>query len=82
MDLVRAVDFVSSRPEVDTECIFAEGGSQGGAFSMAAAALDNRFCAIGPTIPFLSDYPDYFKTVHWPAEPVLKKQKELGMSDN
>ena len=31
MDLVRAVDFVSSRPEVDTNYIFAEGGSQGGA---------------------------------------------------
>ncbi len=81
MDLVRAVDFVSSRPEVDTNYIFAEGGSQGGAFSLAAAALDDRFCAIGPTIPFLSDYQDYFQIVHWPAQPVLEKQKELGMSD-
>ncbi len=81
MDLVRAVDFVSSRPEIDTNYIFAEGGSQGGAFSLAAAALDDRFCAIGPTIPFLSDYQDYFQIVHWPAEPVLAKQKELGMSD-
>ena len=81
MDLIRAVDFVSSRPEVDTEAIFAEGGSQGGAFSLAAAALDDRFCAIAPTIPFLSDYPDYFKTVHWPASVVINKQKELGLSD-
>ena len=81
MDLVRAVDFVSSRPEVNTDAIFAEGGSQGGAFSLAAAALDDRFCAIAPTIPFLSDYPDYFKTVHWPASAVINKQKQLGLSD-
>jgi len=81
MDLIRAIDFVSSRPEVRTDAIFAEGGSQGGAFSMAAAALDHRLCAIGPTIPFLSDYPDYFRIVHWPAQPVLHKQRELGLSD-
>ncbi len=81
MDLVRAIDFVSSRPEVRTDAIFAEGGSQGGAFSMAAAALDSRLRAIAPTIPFLSDYPDYFKIVQWPASAVLGKQKQLGMSD-
>ncbi|MCC8188565.1 MAG: acetylxylan esterase [Bacteroides sp.] len=81
MDLIRAIDFVASRPEVRTDAIFAEGGSQGGAFSMAAAALDNRLRAIGPTIPFLSDYPDYFRIVHWPAQPVLNKQRELGLSD-
>ncbi len=81
MDLIRAVDFVSSRPEIDNNYIFAEGGSQGGAFTLAAAALDDRFCAIGPTIPFLSDYPDYFQIVHWPAQPILAKQKELGLSD-
>ncbi len=81
MDLIRAIDFVASRSEVRLDAIFAEGGSQGGAFSLAAAALDNRLRAIAPTIPFLSDYPDYFQIVKWPATPVLKKQKELGMSD-
>lgn len=81
MDVIRAIDFVSSRPEVNPAYIFAEGGSQGGAFSLAAAALDKRLCAIAPAIPFLSDYPDFFRIVHWPADPVLMKQKELGMSD-
>ena len=38
-------------------------------------------CAIAPTIPFLSGYPDYVKTVHWPASVVINKQKELGLSD-
>lgn len=81
MDLVRAIDFVASRPEVNPRAIFAEGGSQGGAFSLAACALDQRIRAAAPTIPFLSDYPDYFKIVHWPAQPVLHKQRELGLSD-
>lgn len=71
MDLVRAIDFVSSRPEVDTNTIFAEGGSQGGAFTLAACALDKRICAAAPFIPFLSDYPDYFRIVNWPGN-VLK----------
>jgi cephalosporin-C deacetylase len=81
MDLVRAVDFVASRPEVDTDHIFAEGGSQGGAFTMVAAALDSRISAAAPTIPFLSDYPDYFSIVHWPTEPVLRRASELGIPD-
>jgi cephalosporin-C deacetylase len=81
MDLVRAVDFVASRPEVDTAHIFAEGGSQGGAFTMVAAALDNRISAAAPTIPFLSDYRDYFSIVAWPTEPVLRRAAELGIPD-
>ncbi|NDV83166.1 acetylxylan esterase [Bacteroides sp. 51] len=81
MDLIRAIDFVASRPEVNTGQIFAEGGSQGGAFSLAACALDSRIRAAAPTIPFLSDYPDYFKIVHWPAQPILNKQREMGLSD-
>jgi len=67
MDLVRAVDFVVSRPEVDPEQIVAEGGSQGGAFTLVASALDQRIKAAAPTIPFLSDYPDYFRIAPWPA---------------
>ena len=81
MDLIRAIDFVESRPEVDNRNIFAEGGSQGGAFTLAACALDNRIACAAPTIPFLSDYPDYFEIVNWPAEPVRKKQAELNMSN-
>ena len=66
MDLVRAIDFLCSRPEVDSEKIVAEGGSQGGAFTLAACALDHRIKAAAPTVPFLSDYPDYFRIVNWP----------------
>ncbi len=67
MDLVRAIDFVASRPEVDAGKIAAEGGSQGGAFTLAACALDKRIKAAAPSIPFLSDYRDYFQIAPWPA---------------
>lgn len=66
MDLVRAVDFLASRTQVDRERIVAEGGSQGGAFTLAACALDHRIRAGAPTIPFLSDFRDYFQIVGWP----------------
>ncbi len=81
MDLIRAIDFVASREEVDVRNIFVEGGSQGGAFSLIACALDNRIAAAAPFIPFLSDYPDYFDIVDWPANSIRKKQAEMEISD-
>lgn len=66
MDVIRALDFVCSRPEIDADKIAVRGGSQGGALSFAAAALDKRMKAAAPNIPFLSDYRDYFKITHWP----------------
>lgn len=68
MDLIRGLDFLSSRPEIDKEKIFAEGGSQGGAFTLAVCALDNRIKAAAPYMPFLSDFPDYFKIAPWPHD--------------
>lgn len=81
MDVLRAIDYVTSLPEWDGANLFAEGGSQGGAFTLAACALDNRITAAAPWIPFLSDYPDYFRIVNWPADPVKAKAAELGMTD-
>lgn len=69
MDCIRAMDFLYARPEVDTTRIAVEGGSQGGALTFATAALDNKRVAICiPQIPFLSDFPDYFKIAKWPGE--------------
>ena len=81
LDCPRAIDYLYTLPEVDQDNIFLEGGSQGGAYSMAAAALDHRVTAVACYITFMSDFPDYFKIVNWPAEPVFNKQKELGISD-
>lgn len=81
MDVVRAIDFVASREKVDTSRIFAEGGSQGGAFTLVSASLDDRIKGIAPFVPFLSDFPDYFRIVGWPAQPVLAEAERLGISD-
>ena len=68
MDCVRAIDFMVSRPTSDMDNLFAEGQSQGGAFTYAAAALSGRtFKAIAPAIPFMGDFPDYFQVGNWPA---------------
>ena len=67
MDAVRALDFVCSRPEIDAEKIAVRGGSQGGALSFAAAALDKRVKVAAPSIPGFSDYRNWFRIVHWPG---------------
>lgn len=66
LDVIRALDFVTSRPEIDSERIAVRGGSQGGALSFVAAALDKRVKVAAPHVPFLSDFPDYFKICSWP----------------
>lgn len=83
MDCVRTIDFIEQLEKTDKDNIFAEGGSQGGAFTLAAAALDpkHRLKAIAPYVPFLSDFPDYFKVAYWPGVTYLARAKELGMSE-
>jgi cephalosporin-C deacetylase-like acetyl esterase len=76
LDAVRGIDFVCSRPEIDTTRIVAQGGSQGGALTFAAAALDGRIKACAPGIPFLSDYRNYFKIVPWPRSSFETYRKE------
>ncbi|MCF0203391.1 MAG: acetylxylan esterase, partial [Bacteroidaceae bacterium] len=61
LDCVRAIDFVCSRDAVDQSNLFAQGGSQGGAFTIAAAALSGKFRAIAPSIQFMGDFPNYFQ---------------------
>ena len=81
LDCVRAIDFVASLPQVDPERIVAEGGSQGGAFTLVAASLDHRLKAIAPFVPFLSDFPDYFRVAEWPGNEILPAAKEAGIAD-
>jgi len=74
-DVVRAIDFVCSLPEIDADRIAVRGGSQGGALSFVAAALDKRVKVAAPSIPFLSDYRDYFKIAPWPKSDFDNYQK-------
>ena len=80
MDCVQAVRFMATRPTSDMNNLFAEGSSQGGAFSYAAAALSPYpFTAIAPCVAFLGDFPDYFNIVSWPGS--TAKENQGSMSD-
>jgi len=81
LDCVRAIDFVASLPQTDMDHIYAEGGSQGGAFTLVAASLDNRLRAIAPFVPFLSDFRDYFEIAEWPGEEVLSAARAKGIPE-
>ena len=81
MDVIRSIDFITSREKAQQDNIFMMGGSQGGALTIAGAALDNRLNAIAPAIQFMGDFPDYFKVGAWPAAVAKKQQEALSLSD-
>ncbi len=53
MDVIRAVDFVVQRKEVDLKNIYLAGRGQGGALAIGAAALDDRVAAVAVYAPGL-----------------------------
>ncbi len=81
IDVVRGIDFIASREKAQKGNIFMMGGSQGGALTIAGAALDHRIKAIAPSIQFMSDFPDYFKVGSWPAYVAKQQQTAKGLSD-
>jgi len=56
LDTVRLARLVMAMPEVDETRVGATGGSQGGALTLAAAALEPRIRLAAPIYPFLCDY--------------------------
>ena len=81
MDCVRAIDFMASRETSEMDQLYAEGQSQGGAFTVAAAALSGRtFKAIAPAITFMGDFPDYFDITNWPAS--VARENQGSMTDD
>lgn len=81
MDVIRGIDFIASREKAQQNNIFMMGGSQGGALTIAGAALDTRINAIAPSIQFMGDFPDYFKVGDWPASVAKKQQAAKNISD-
>jgi cephalosporin-C deacetylase len=54
-DLLRGIDFLSGRPEVDPQRIGMMGTSQGGGIALAVAAIDPRVRAVTAHVPCLCD---------------------------
>ena len=80
-DAVRAIDFVCALEKTDIDRVFANGESQGGALTLAAASLDGRLKAIAPSAPFLCDYKDYFTLADWPGNWFKSAAAEKGISE-
>jgi cephalosporin-C deacetylase len=56
-DAVRAVEAARSHPAIDASRVVVTGGSQGGAITIAAAALVPDLRGAAPDVPFLCDFP-------------------------
>jgi cephalosporin-C deacetylase len=56
LDTAQLARIVIDLPEVDAQRVGATGGSQGGALTVACAALEPRIRRAAPVFPFLSDY--------------------------
>ena len=56
LDTAQLARVVMSLPEVDPARVGAMGGSQGGALTLACAALEPRIRRAAPIFPFLADY--------------------------
>jgi len=56
LDTVQLAGIIMNLPEVDAERVGVMGGSQGGALTIACAALEPRIKKAAPIYPFLSDY--------------------------
>lgn len=56
LDTAQLAQIVMNMTEVDESRVAATGGSQGGALTLACAALEPRIQRAAPVFPFLSDY--------------------------
>lgn len=56
LDTVQLARVVMALDDVDSTRVGARGGSQGGALTLACAALEPRIKKLAPVYPFLSDY--------------------------
>jgi len=75
-NLVRGVDFLCSRPEVDAKRIMISGGSQGGGLSIVLAGLDRRIAFSAPAHSGLCrlDWTVLHKPGFWPFQMSAKPE--------
>ncbi len=72
-DLVRGVDYLVTREDVDPSRIAAVGASQGGGLGLALAALDPRVRAVVGHVPFLCDFRQAARTPESLVRKILER---------
>lgn len=72
MDAAQLANIIMAMPDVDADRVGTVGASQGGALTVACAALEPRIKRAAPIYPFLSDY----KRV-WEMDQAKDAYKEL-----
>jgi len=77
MDAVRVVDFIAGNTNNNGE-IIVTGGSQGGALSIVAAALNNKVSLCIAGFPFLTDIKNHNKN-EWPMKIWFHRSKILNL---
>jgi cephalosporin-C deacetylase len=76
--LMRALDYLTNRPEWDGKRILVIGESQGGGQALIAAGLDNRVTAVVATVPAMCNFYGTFENAigGWPNPFLTKNNKE------
>lgn len=67
--VVRAIDYITSRPEWDGKTLILYGSSQGGAQALAGAGLDERVTFFVAAVPGMADLSGFLKDrpMGWPS---------------
>ncbi|RVU00530.1 hypothetical protein EOD41_11035 [Mucilaginibacter limnophilus] len=76
MDCIRSVDFICSRPELDSTNIICSGGSMGGYFSIVTCSLDSRIKLCSANNPVFCDYRALEGSADWPMSSFARYSKE------
>ena len=77
LDCIRAIDFLMTRPEIDTAHIGVEGMSQGGGLSLLLAGLDTRIKICAPDVPFLCNVEQLVADASWAENELKRYQKTV-----
>jgi cephalosporin-C deacetylase len=72
-DVIRAIDYLLTRKDIDPQRIAIAGTSQGGGIALAVASLDPRIKAVAAHVPFLCDFRQSARTPGSLVQQILDK---------
>lgn len=77
-DTVRSIDFVFAQPGFDGRNLFATGISQGRRAHAGRRSARPPRQGRAPIVPFLGDFPDYFRLVPWPGLAGVRRRRKTA----